>query len=94
MSSIACALAYNLFISKWAYEHTRLEKRYKLDLKINFDSKEFFLIFYGLMRYMRQREFYKQGLELLKATVENLEDKMIKFDKDIYNKLTFDNVIF
>jgi len=59
MSSIACALAYNLFISKWAYEHTRLEKRYKLDLKINFDSKEFFLIFYGLMRYMRQREFYK-----------------------------------
>ena len=94
MSSIVCAIVYNNFVSKWAYESTRLQKRYKIDLKINFDTKDIFLIFYGVMRYMRQREFYKKGLELLKATVETLEDKMMKFDPQIYKKLTFDNVNF
>lgn len=94
MSSIVCSIAYNNFVSKWAYERTRLQKRYKLDLKMNFDTKEIFLIFYGIMRYMRQREFYKKGLELLKATVDTLEDKMRKFDLEIYKKLTFDNVNF
>jgi len=92
MSSIVAAIEYNLFVAKWAFEKVSFGKRYKLKMNLEFSRRDTFCIFYGIMTYLRLREFNRKGMDILTTSIEGFGKKLKLFDREVYDELTDNNV--
>lgn len=90
MASIAVAIIYNFFISKWVFERREISK--EICFELSYSEEEAFFVFLGVIENLNVRKFFLEKFASLKSRILSFENVLKMRHPKILDKLTDNGV--
>lgn len=90
MASIAVAVVYNFFISRWVFERIEVKKEFCFEL--GYSEEEAFLVFMGVMKNLNVRKYFVDKFRYMTQKIDSFSKILKLRHPKILRKLTDNGV--
>lgn len=90
MASIAVAIVYNFFISRWVFE--RIDVKKEICFELGYSEEEAFLVFMGVMKNLNVRKYFVDKFKCMTQKIDSFSKILKLRHPKVLRKLTDNGV--